>query len=106
MIPWRTPQTTPEELDQQFGAVRSLVQEVTDDKSLPKQERKRLQIKLADKICNLGDITATQPVDWTLERKRDYLDWAEKVVAGCRGCSRELEQHFDLIKGGQRSNRF
>jgi guanosine-3',5'-bis(diphosphate) 3'-pyrophosphohydrolase len=104
-------QTTPQELDEQFGEeVRSLVQELTDDKSLPKQERKRLQIehaphlstaaksiKLADKICNLTDLTPTQPVDWPVQRKRDYLEWAERVVAGCRGCSPQLEQHFDAI---------
>src|SRR2546421_10249231 len=59
--------TTFEELDQVFGReVGTIVREVTDDKSLPKAERKRLQIehaasasgaaklvKLADKICNL-----------------------------------------------------
>ena len=102
-------QTTPQELDEQFGQdVRLLVQELTDDKSLPQRERKRLQIehaphlstgakliKMADKICNLADVTLTQPVDWPLQRKRDYLDWAERVVAGCRGCSPLLEQLFD-----------
>lgn len=85
--------TKPQELDEQFGqAVRLLVQELTDDNSLPKPERKRLQIeqaphlsasakqiKIAEKICNLADITPTQPVDWTLQRKREYLDWAESV---------------------------
>jgi (p)ppGpp synthase/HD superfamily hydrolase len=104
-------QTTPQELDEKFGQeVRLLVQELTDDKTLPKQERKRLQIehaphlstgakqiKMADKICNLADITLTQPVDWPLQRTRDYLDWAERVVAGCRGCSPQLEQYFDAI---------
>jgi guanosine-3',5'-bis(diphosphate) 3'-pyrophosphohydrolase len=103
--------TTRQELDELFGQqVRSLVEEVTDDKSLPKPERKRLQvehapllspaakrIKLADKICNLGDITPTQPADWPLQRKLDYLDWAERVVAGCRGSSAELERHFDAV---------
>jgi guanosine-3',5'-bis(diphosphate) 3'-pyrophosphohydrolase len=104
------------ELDEHFGEqVRCLVEEVTDDKSLPKLERKRLQIehapllssaakriKLADKICNLGDITPTQPADWPLQRKLDYLDWAEKVVAGCRGCSAELERQFDAVLNQRR----
>ena len=104
-------ETTAQELDERFGQeVRLLVQELTDDKSLPKQERKRLQIqhaphlssrakqiKIADKICNLGDITATQPADWPLARKRDYLDWAERVVAGCRGCCPQLEHYFDAV---------
>src|SRR6186997_3356629 len=62
--------TSPEEVEQVFGpGVKSLVMEVTDDKNLPKQERKRLQvqnaphksagakqIKMADKISNLRDI--------------------------------------------------
>ncbi|MBI3828145.1 MAG: bifunctional (p)ppGpp synthetase/guanosine-3',5'-bis(diphosphate) 3'-pyrophosphohydrolase [Planctomycetes bacterium] len=104
-------QTTPEELEQHFGRdVMLLVQEMTDDKSLPKQERKRLQIinaphksprakqiKIADKICNLMDITPAQPADWPLQRKLEYLDWAEKVVAGCRGCNPGLEAHFDAV---------
>jgi len=101
-------QTTPQEIEEQFGqAVRLLVQELTDDKSLPQSERKRLQIehaarlsrvakqiKLADKICNISDITPTQPADWPLERKQAYLDWAERVVAGCHGCNQPLEQAF------------
>ena len=104
-------ETTVQELDAHFGQeVSALVQEVTDDKSLPKEERKRLQvehaprlsararqIKLADKICNVEDITPTQPVDWPPQRKRDYLDWAGRVVAGCRGCNPHLERHFDSL---------
>jgi guanosine-3',5'-bis(diphosphate) 3'-pyrophosphohydrolase len=109
-------QTTPEELERLFGTrVRLLVQELTDDKSLPKQERKRLQIehapkksagakqiKIADKTCNIGDITPSQPADWPLQRKKEYLDWAERVVAGCRGCNPELERHFDAVLAEQR----
>jgi (p)ppGpp synthase/HD superfamily hydrolase len=104
-------ETSPQELEDYFGQeVRVLVQEVTDDKSLPKQERKRLQvahapnlstpaklIKIGDKICNVSEITPTQPAEWTLERKLEYLDWAEKVVSGCRDCNLDLEQHFDAV---------
>lgn len=104
-------ETSAEEIEGHFGAeVRAVVLEVTDDKSLPKAERKRLQvehgphlskraqqIKIADKICNLEDISETQPQDWTLERKREYLDWAERVVAGCRGCNAKLEGHFEAV---------
>lgn len=89
--------TTGAELEAQFGpTVRRLVEEVTDDKSLPKAERKRLQIehaphispgaqavKIADKIANVGDLTHHPPTDWTLERRREYFDWTERVVAGC-----------------------
>ena len=102
-------ETTAGELSARFGpAVRRLVCEVTDDKSLPKEERKRLQIvhaptlsaparliKLADKICNVRDISMKPPRDWSMERRVEYLAWAERVVAGCRGVNAGLEQEFD-----------
>jgi guanosine-3',5'-bis(diphosphate) 3'-pyrophosphohydrolase len=104
-------ETTPDELEQAFGArVRGLVAEVTDDKSLPKDVRKRLQsehapqlsreakqIKLADKISNVREIGASPPDGWALERRREYIAWARSVVAGCRGANAELERCFDLV---------
>jgi|SRR5579863_2549136 len=100
-------QTTFEELEEQFGPeVTGLVRELTDDKSLPKAERKRLQIehaphssvrakqlKIADKICNVRDITATPPADWSVQRRRDYLTWSEQLVAGCRGVNTKRMRH-------------
>jgi hypothetical protein len=93
----------------EFGEeVAALVAEVTDDKSLPRPERKRLQIektrsksprakriKLADKTSNLRSITTSPPADWSPQRKSDYLDWASRVVEGCRGVDAELEAGFD-----------
>ena len=104
-------QTTPDELDATFGlAVRQVVQEVTDDKSLPKVERKRLQIehaphlsiharqiKLADKISNVQDIIISPPKNWPLDRRQEYLAWTEQVVAGCRGANPALEALYDQI---------
>lgn len=101
--------TTPEEIEELFGAdVRSLVMEVTDNKALDKKARKRLQIehapylspgakiiKLADKTANVTDIGHIPPTGWSLERRLDYLDWSQKVVAGCRGVNAELERLFD-----------
>jgi len=88
--------------------VRSLVEEVTDDKSLPKPERKRLQIehaphlsrgaqqiKLADKISNIHDVAFVPPAHWDHQRRVDYLAWADAVVAGFRGCNVKLEKTFD-----------
>ncbi len=103
--------TTPEELEARFGPeVRGLVEEMTDDKRLPKAERKRLQIehaqvashraklvKLGDKICNVRDVTHAPPAGWSVERRREYLDWTERVVAGCRGANAGLEQRFDAV---------
>jgi GTP diphosphokinase / guanosine-3',5'-bis(diphosphate) 3'-diphosphatase len=88
--------TTVEELLHGFGKdVTDVVMEVTDDKSLAKADRKRLQIehaphlsgraklvKLADKICNLRDIANSPPADWSVERKQEYFDWAKAVVDG------------------------
>ena len=104
-------QTTPDELEATFGpAVRQVVQEVTDDKSLPKVERKRLQIehaphlsiharqiKLADKISNVQDIIISPPKNWPLDRRQEYLAWTEQVVAGCRGANPALEALYDQI---------
>ncbi|WP_353571386.1 HD domain-containing protein [Candidatus Albibeggiatoa sp. nov. BB20] len=101
--------TQADEIDALFGAdILGLVQEVSDDKSLPKSERKRLQIvhattissqakliKLADKIANILDIGQAPPTGWSLERRLEYLDWGEKVVQGLRGINPELETHFD-----------
>lgn len=104
-------ETTAAELENDFGSeVRRLVEEVTDDKNLHKQERKRLQvecaaqlstgakqIKLADKICNLRDVTHAPPANWTLRRRREYLDWTEQVVAGCRNTNLPLEDYYDRV---------
>jgi len=109
--------TTPAEIEEHFGpAVRSLVQEVTDDKSLPKPERKRLQIehaphlstgakqiKLADKISNIHDVAFAPPADWPYQRRIDYLTWADRVVNGLRGCNEGLEQLFDKTISRARS---
>ena len=103
--------TTPDELRVLFGEViTSVVLEVTDDKTIDKVERKRLQVqhahalsdraklvKLADKICNVYDIVAAPPASWTLHRKREYLQWAREVVDGMRGAHPRLEAIFDEV---------
>lgn len=112
--------TTSEEIKAEFGEeVLALVLEVTDDKSLPKQVRKQLQIehaprisrsakllKLADKVCNVHDVVKSPPLVWTLKRKQEYLLWTEQVVAGLRGVSPGLESHYDaLLEEGKHSLR-
>ncbi len=101
--------TTLDEIEQRFGSeVRGIVAEVSDDKSLPKEERKRLQIahaprlsdaakliKIADKSANVHDIAYTPPPDWPRERRVEYFEWAAEVVAGCRGVHAGLEAYFD-----------
>lgn len=102
-------ETTFAELEAQFGVeVAGLVRELTDDKSLPKEQRKRLQVmhaphrstgakqlKIADKIANIRDIAVTPPTGWNVDRKREYLTWSERVVAGCRGVNSGLDAAFD-----------
>lgn len=101
--------TTLDELCDLFGqVVADLVAEVTDDKSLPPKERKQQQIihaasashgakqiKIADKICNIKDITHAPPVGWSLERKHAYLQWSQDVMVGLRGANPALETLFD-----------
>jgi guanosine-3',5'-bis(diphosphate) 3'-pyrophosphohydrolase len=102
---------TPEAVREQFGdEVLSLVLEVTDDKSLPKAERKRLQvvnaphksprarqIKLADKINNVKEISDDPPGDWSLERRKEYLVWTKQVIDGLRGENPALEARYDQV---------
>ncbi len=101
-------ETTPDELTEAFGIeISEIVLEVTDDKSLSKEARKQAQIdhamhlskqaravKLADKICNLGDVSGSPP-DWPLERRQQYFDWAKNVIDGLRDGWVELEAEFD-----------
>ena len=108
-------ETTSAELTAIFGPqVAAIVLEVTDDKTLDKDVRKQLQIehaphlsreaklvKLADKICNLRDILASPPADWSPERKQGYFGWAAQVVAGVRGVHPGLEAVFDGLLARQ-----
>lgn len=54
-------------------------------------------MKLADKICNLRDILARPPQRWSVERKRQYFDWAKDVVDEIRGTHPALEARFDSL---------
>lgn len=104
-------ETTPAELEEAFGAeVRRVVMEVTDDKTLPKAERKSAQVerapdlseraklvRIADKICNVHDVLHVPPQHWTVAWRLSYVDWTEQVVNGCRGCQPELEAHYDAL---------
>jgi GTP diphosphokinase / guanosine-3',5'-bis(diphosphate) 3'-diphosphatase len=104
-------EVTKEELIETFSEdVANLVMEVTDDKSLPKKERKRLQvanaphksvraqvIKLADKISNLRAILASPPTDWSVERQREYFEWARQVVDALSAPSPGLKAEFERV---------
>jgi (p)ppGpp synthase/HD superfamily hydrolase len=101
--------TTREELAEKFSArVATLVVEVTDDMTLPKDERRRLQvvgaphkspdaklIKIADKISNIRARIVAEPSGEERDDLFDYVSWAEQVVAGCRGGNAWLDRMFD-----------
>jgi len=101
--------TTAEELEAVFGTtIRDIVMDVTDDKTLDKAVRKQRQIehaahisdsaklvKLADKISNLRDVANCPPAEWSIERRREYFDWAKAVIDRLRGVNGHLEVIFD-----------
>ena len=101
--------TTNYEVTELFGkTIAAIVMDVTDDKTLPKSQRKQLQIdrapfasykgklvKLADKIVNIRDIAHCPPAGWGKERMVQYLDWSAKVIDGVRGTHEGLEMIFD-----------
>lgn len=108
--------TKPEELEAEFGKkVCEYVLDVTDDKTLLKDERKSRQIehakkiskgaaliKLGDKISNVTDVTNNPPVDWDINRRKQYLDWAEKVIENCPKVNDRMENKFqEIIKQGR-----
>jgi (p)ppGpp synthase/HD superfamily hydrolase len=103
--------TTLEELRSIFGpVVATIVAEVTDDKSLPKEKRKELQVehakhisreaklvKMADKIHNLRDLVINPPPGWSVERIQGYFIWSRAVMDGCRGINSPMDQELDRL---------
>lgn len=103
--------TSAADLKERFGEeVTGVVLELTDDKSLPREDRMRHQlrragsyslaakmVRIADKISNLIDVTEDPPENWSRQRRRDYIEWAGQVVEKCRGVNRGLEQRFDEV---------
>jgi GTP diphosphokinase / guanosine-3',5'-bis(diphosphate) 3'-diphosphatase len=100
--------TKDNEIETRFGSkILGVVKEVSDDKSLPKEVRKRIQVetaakksfeaktvKLADKITNVRDIRLTPP-NWDKDRKLDYVKWSKEVVDQIRGTNLALENKFE-----------
>lgn len=99
------------ELTEQFGkTIAHIVLEVTLDMTQPMKVRKQEEIdrmekvspqarlvKLADKICNLRDVSASPPVGWSLQRRKEYFDHAQEVIEKLRGTHPELEGIFDTV---------
>ncbi len=104
-------EATDADLRARFGdTVADVVAEVTDDRSLPRAERKRLQVehagslshaarlvKLADKLFNTRDLLLDPPTGWSLDRIRAYFDWSKAVIDPMRGTNAALEAEFDAV---------
>jgi (p)ppGpp synthase/HD superfamily hydrolase len=100
---------THDRLVAEFGAeVAAIVAEATDDKSLPKETRKALQVKhaprkseaakmlkLADKVSNLRAIATSPPASWDHARRVEYVGWAGRVAAGLKGANPALDALFE-----------
>lgn len=103
------------ELALEFGdRVARIVAEVTDDKTLPREERKRLQIehapelsdeaalvKVADKISNVEDVLENPPDGWDEARRKQYVEWASAVVDNCPVKNQALTDRFWQTVGAQ-----
>ncbi|CAF0714270.1 unnamed protein product [Adineta steineri] len=103
-------ETTHEELQQEFGTrIADLVAELTDDKNLPKAERKRLQIlnakqlssdaiivRLADKIYNLRDLNRETPIGWSEQRVKEYFEWSVQIARQLAGHNAQMDE---ILKG-------
>jgi len=96
--------TTHAELVANFGSITAdIVAECTDNKSLPKITRKKLQIeyaatistgaklvKLADKYSNLSDLLEDPPAAWSREQICGYFNWGYAVV-------KQMHNHNDVF---------
>lgn len=110
--------TTHEEIRERFGSeVLAIIREVTDDKSLGKMERKRLQVahaselsqparlvKLGDKLINCQDILNSPPKDWTLQRRQDYIQWGADVSPRSAGPIRPWKRRLTRSSHKQKPN--
>lgn len=99
------------EIEKEFGSrVRSIVEELTDNKQLTYSERKQLQVdhahnlskeatlvKIADKISNVTDVMNDCPPKWDENKCKEYVEWAEVVINNCHKVNTSLEDHFHML---------
>ena len=98
-----------DELAAAFGArVARIVQENSDDMTLPKPERRRARmagiskksrearvVKFADIISNLRAIAVSPPAGWSNDRRLGYLNSCRDLVDAGRGANAAIERIFD-----------
>ncbi|KPM04356.1 guanosine-3',5'-bis(diphosphate) 3'-pyrophosphohydrolase MESH1-like protein [Sarcoptes scabiei] len=100
-----------DEIEKNFGSkVRSIVEELTIDKTLPKHERKQLEIenaskccdeakliKMADKLHNLEDLLERNPIGWSEQRVQNYFEWSAKIIENLLNMNVEIENRCRMI---------
>jgi hypothetical protein len=98
-----------DELIARFGErVAHIVQENSDDMTLPKPERRLARlasiskksrearlVKFADIISNLRAIAVSPPAGWSNDRRLGYLHSCRNLVDAGRGSNSEIEHVFD-----------
>lgn len=85
--------TSPDEVSARFGPrVLTIVEALSDDKSLPRRRRREItleglpQREAPIKIVKLADLTSNiklLPPNWSLEHKLEYLEWSERAATIC-----------------------
>lgn len=102
-------QTGYNDLAAAFGErVARMVQENSDDMTLPKPERGRARlaamrkksrearlVKFSDIISNLRAIATSPPAGWSNDRRLGYLNSCRNLVDAGRGANAEIERIFD-----------
>ncbi len=102
-------QTTFSEIEKAFGKdVANYVKELSCDKGLTHSEKNRrqvieashksagaAQIKLADKLANLSELTHNPPSSWTQERVDQYYEWAQSVIDRLPAANPALKKAVD-----------
>ena len=54
-------------------------------------------IRIADKICNARDVGFAPATGWSIDRRREYLDWTEQVVSRCKGALPALDDRYAAV---------
>lgn len=102
---------TLEEIEKLFSSrISKLVAEVTDNKSLPKVEREKLQvshaaeiskeaklIKMADKLHNLTSFLYVPPAGWSAKEIQGYFVWSKAVMDNCKNVNEYLENKLNYL---------
>lgn len=100
------------ELKENFGQeIADIVQEVSDDKSIPKEIRKKLQasriskksysarmIKIADKLSNTKDLLTDPPVHWSELDIKGYIIWSLNVCENAMSPGDTPKKLVDFVK--------